>query len=184
MRVDISSGQVFSVCQAEGGGRGGAWGQGDVIVFSPAIGSPIFSVSAAGGTPVAITQVDTLQHSTHRWPFFLPDGKHFLYFAGNHFKSDSIQNSIWFSSLDGTDNHLVMPNLTDGAYADGRLLFVRGSVLFEQAFEPTDGRLLGEPIATKDRVQVDRTTWKANFSVCENNIMVYQVVGGKQGTQS
>jgi eukaryotic-like serine/threonine-protein kinase len=183
MRVDISTGQVFSVCEAVGGGRGGSWGQGDIIVFSPDIGSPIFSVSAAGGTPVAVTQVDTLQHSTHRWPFFLPDGQHFLFFAGNHFKSDSIQNGIWFSSLDGTDIHLVLPNLTDGAYADGRLLFVRDSVLFVQEFDATTGRLLGEPMATRDRVQVERSTWKSNFSACENNILVYQVVGGKQGTQ-
>ncbi len=183
MRIDISTGQVFSVCLAEGGGRGGAWGQGDVIVFCPAIGKPIFRVSAAGGTPIAVTNIDTLQHTTHRWPFFMPDGKHFLYFAGNHFKSDSIQNSIWFSSLDGTDNHLVLPNLSDGAYGNGHLMFVRDSVLFVQEFDATAGRLLGEPIATKDRVQVERTTWKSNFSVCENNILVYQVVGGKQGTQ-
>ncbi len=183
MRVDILTGQVFSVCPAAGGGRGGSWGKGDIIVFSPDIGSSIFSVSAAGGTPIAVTHIDTLQHTTHRWPFFMPDGQHFLYFAGNHLKSDSIQNSIWFSSLDGKDNHLVMPNLTDGAYVDGRLLFVRDSVLFAQEFDATTGRLLGEPIATKDRVQIERTTWKSNFSVCENNMLVYQVVGNKQGTQ-
>lgn len=183
MRVDISTGQVFSVCPFEGGGRGGSWGKGDVIVFSPQVASGLFRVSAAGGTPVAMTIVDTLQHSTHRWPFFLPDGQHLLYFAGNHFKSDSIQNSIWFTSLDGKDNHQVMPNLTDGSYAGGRLFFVRDSVLFAQEFDSKTGRLLGEPTATKERVQVERSTWKSNFSVHENNILVYQVVGGKQGTQ-
>ncbi len=183
MRVDISTGQVFPVCQFEGGGRGGTWGRGEIIVFSPRVSSGLLSIPAAGGTPVELTQVDTVQHSTHRWPFFLPDGKHLLYFAGNHFKSDSIQNSIWFLSLDGTDNHLVTPNLSDGGYADGRLFFVRDSVLFSQAFDPVEGRLIGEPVATKDKVQVERSTWKSNFSVCENNMLVYQIVGNKQGTQ-
>ena len=59
-------------------GRGGSWGPDGVILFAPATLSPLLRVNATGGTPVQVTKVDSSQHSSHRWPFFLPDGKHFL----------------------------------------------------------------------------------------------------------
>jgi serine/threonine protein kinase len=183
MRVDIATGQVFSVCDNTGGGRGGSWGKGDVIIFSPDYQSPIVKVSAAGGTPVPITEVDTVQYTTHRWPHFLPDGEHFLYFAGNHFDAESNINSVWFCSLDGKENHQVMSNLSDAGYAEGYLLYVKDSVLFAQPFDEKTGQFTGERIATKDKVQVDKTTWKSNFSARESHVLAYQDVGGKQGGQ-
>jgi len=62
-------------------GRGGAWGADGVILFSPAPTASLMRVSASGGAPVPITKLDPALHTSHRWPFFLPDGKHFLYIA-------------------------------------------------------------------------------------------------------
>jgi hypothetical protein len=70
--------------QATTGGIGpwsGSWNRDDVIVFGR-ITSPLFRVPAAGGTPVPLTQLDAArQESAHFAPWFLPDGRHFLYAA-------------------------------------------------------------------------------------------------------
>ena len=50
-----------------------------VIVFSPVPHPRALQVSASGGTPTPLTKLDPSLHTSHRWPFFLPDGKHFLY---------------------------------------------------------------------------------------------------------
>ncbi len=181
-RVDIPTGQVLTLCPVLSG-RGGAWGPGDVIVFSPSFQSDLFTVSASGGTPVQATHRDSIRFTTCRWPVLLPDGQHVIFFAGNHDAPDSSINGIWWASLDGKEMHPVLSSLADGAYADGRLFFVRDSVLFVQPFDQKTGRLSGEPVATRERVQADRTTWKANFSVSQTGILVYQLVGGKQGCQ-
>jgi eukaryotic-like serine/threonine-protein kinase len=71
--VDLSGGSALAICDAQLG-RGGTWGPNGVILFSANPSSPIMRVSATGGTPAAITRIDTTQHTSHRWPFFLPDG--------------------------------------------------------------------------------------------------------------
>lgn len=181
-RIDISTGQVSTLCQLQTG-RGGTWGPNDQIIFSPNFQSDLYAVSASGGTPVQITHRDSTTISSCRWPTVLPDGKHLLFFAGNHIAPDSSINGIWWASIDGKEMHQVMSSLSDGIFSDGRLFFVRDSVLFVQPFDQSTGRLSGDPEATKELVQIDRTTWKANFSVSQSGILVYQLVGGKQGCQ-
>ena len=95
-----------TVCDAQLG-RGGAWGPDGVIVFSP---SPIWAIAAGQRqrrTPTPLTKVDTASASSHRWPFFLPDGKHFLYFAMHHDPSKAANNGIYYASLDGRENRLL-----------------------------------------------------------------------------
>jgi hypothetical protein len=55
---------------------GGSWGADDSIIFSE-LNSSIFRISSGGGIVTPVTKVDTIQKS-HRWPPFLPDGRHFL----------------------------------------------------------------------------------------------------------
>src|SRR5262249_54582040 len=70
---DISGGPVQTLCDAPRP-RGGAWGAG-VIVFAPDVRGGLARVAATGGKPVPLTQLDASQHTTHRWPWFLPDGR-------------------------------------------------------------------------------------------------------------
>src|SRR5204862_2987 len=81
--VDASGGPVTTLCDAVNS-RGGSWSSAGEIVFAPDIRSTIFRVPASGGVPRSVTRLDTKIHTTHRWPFFLPDGRHFLYLAVNH----------------------------------------------------------------------------------------------------
>ncbi len=75
--VSAAGGAVLTLCDATGP-RGATWGDESTILFSLTWGG-IQSVSASGGLPVAVTKLDASRSETsHRWPYFLPDGRHFL----------------------------------------------------------------------------------------------------------
>src|SRR6202022_3973637 len=59
-------------------GRGGTWNQDGTILFAPFQNAALQRVAAAGGTPVPATKLGPGDNS-HRLPWFLPDGRHFLY---------------------------------------------------------------------------------------------------------
>jgi dipeptidyl aminopeptidase/acylaminoacyl peptidase len=181
-RVDLATGQVFAICAAPGG-RGGTWNRGGQIVFAPDFQSDLSEVAAMGGEPRAVTHRDTLRQTTHRWPQFLPDGRHFLYFAGNHGNVAGPDNGVWIGSLDGRDNRLLLAAVSDAHYAEGYLFFVQDSVLMARPFDASSLSFRGDAAPTAERVQFDPTTWKANVSLSNAGLMIYQPVGGRQGSQ-
>jgi hypothetical protein len=64
--------------------RGGTWGRKNVIVYSPSAPSGLWSVHADGSSAAPLTtSLFTIGEKSHRWPVFLPDGEHFLFWAGN-----------------------------------------------------------------------------------------------------
>ena len=83
MKVALDGEAPVEICAVIGMPRGGAWGRGGVIVFSPnSIDFGLLRVSAEGGRPEPATTLDTSQgENSHRWPVFLSDGLHFLYFV-------------------------------------------------------------------------------------------------------
>jgi hypothetical protein len=58
-------------------GRGSSWSQRGVIIFTPNLFEPLYKVAEGGGTPEKITE--TKPGWTHRNPYFMPDGDHFLF---------------------------------------------------------------------------------------------------------
>ena len=80
-KIDVSGGPAQILCNAAGA-RGATWNRNGVIVFALANNLPLYRVSAGGGEPVEVTVLDqTKRETSHRWPCFLPDGQHFLFFA-------------------------------------------------------------------------------------------------------
>ncbi len=80
-KVAVDRGTPVDICNASDA-RGGSWGRAGNIVFTPhLIDSPVYRVSANGGVPEPVTRIDESRgDNSHRWPVFLPDGVHFLYF--------------------------------------------------------------------------------------------------------
>jgi len=116
-----------------------------------------------------VTKLDVSQQTTHRWPQFLPDGKHFLYLAANHAQPLNIeQTGIYWSSLDGTDNKFLVHSNASGVYASGYLLYLREDTLMAQRFDAAKGQLKGGPFAAMERVQRDPGTWRAAFDASDN----------------
>lgn len=169
--VEVESGSVQVVCDAQVG-RGGTWGPDGVILFSPTPSAPMVRVSASGGNPVPITKVDPALHTSHRWPFFLPDGKHYLYLAMHHDPSKAANNAIYYASLDGKENQPLFHSQSNAIYANGFLLFGRGDQLLAQPFDPGKGKPSGEPHSVAKGVMNDISTWHMDASVSNNGLLV------------
>jgi Tol biopolymer transport system component len=135
-KVDAAGGAIQNISEAELG-NGGTWGPDGSIVFAPGPTSALYKVSAAGGRPVAVTTLDTARHEkSHRYPFFLPDGRHFLYMATDLASArDDPPNAIRLASLDGKLDKLVVQTASNAAYAAGHLLYARENTLVAQPFE-------------------------------------------------
>jgi Tol biopolymer transport system component len=181
-RIDLGGTAAVSLCGASLG-RGGSWNGDGTIVAALFYNAGIFRVPATGGTPTAITTVDFVNYSSHRWPFALPDGKHFLYLAVNHDRPTGPNTAVYFASLDGKENRLLFSSLSNAIYAAGRLLYLRDNSLMAQPFDPAAGKFTGEPQVLQENVQYDNAVWRANLSVSDNGMMVY-VSGAITGTQS
>ena len=110
--------------------RGGSWSSGDMIVFAPANQGPIMRVPAKGGVPVTVTTIDSTRHERgHRYPQFLPDGKHFLYVA----ISPAEQVATYAASIDGGAAIEVCRGGSEGRYAaPGYLLYLDAGVNMPQ----------------------------------------------------
>jgi WD40 repeat protein len=170
--IDLSGGSAQVVCDATMG-RGGAWGQGDAILYSAAPTSPLMRVSAGGGTPVPFTTIDAAQHTSHRWPFFLPDGNHFLYLALHHDPSKSANNTLYYASLDGKENRPLFRSQSNAIYADGFILFARGDQLMAQAFDPASGKVSGTPQSLVTGIMNDGATWHMDASASGDGLLIF-----------
>ncbi|MBZ5722352.1 MAG: protein kinase [Acidobacteriia bacterium] len=168
-KVDVTGGQSQVVCDAPNG-RGGAWNRDGVIVFSPDALGGLFRVSATGGSPIELTKLDKSRfESSHRWPVFLPDGKHLIYLAAN-FSGKPEMNAIFLGSLDSTDRRLLVSSTANAAYADpGYLVYLRDKTLVAQPFDRRSYALSGEAHALSDEVlflpQVDRAIFSVSSEV-------------------
>ena len=156
-RIESSGGSPLSLRDVDG--VGGAWSPGGDILFEAASG-PIYRIPATGGQPTAITRVDASRHETsHRYPFFLPDGRHFLYIALNASGNprDSA-NRIWVGSVDGGAAKPLIPAGFNPQYSEGYLLFMRGGSnvggsLLAQPFDPDRLETSGEPVTVAEQVR-------------------------------
>ena len=172
--LEVNTGVVRSLCNAPAA-RGGAWGSSGVILFTPGPRDVIHQVPVTGGASAPITKLDTKLHSTHRWPFFLPDGQHFLYVASNHSSPQGEQNGIYIASLDGKLNRFLVASLAGAAYAQGNLLFVRESTLLAQPFDLNSLSLSGSPHPVVDSVVLDLGVWHSTFTASQlSNTLIFQ----------
>jgi eukaryotic-like serine/threonine-protein kinase len=170
-KADAGGQQILVLCDAPNG-RGGTWGRDGDILFSPdAIGvKGLYRVSAQGGTAIVYTLPDKKRYETsHRWPMFLPDGRHFLYLAAN-FTGHSESNAIFVGSLDSQEKRFIVNTNANAVYVDpGYLIYKRGNTLVSQPFDTRKFTLTGEPRVISDDVlyssQIARATYSASHDV-------------------
>jgi Tol biopolymer transport system component/predicted Ser/Thr protein kinase len=181
-RIEVNGGSPVTICGANLG-RGGTWNQDGTIVAAITYNGGISRVPASGGPPTPITTVDNRNYSSHRWPWFLPDGKHFLYNAVNHNAPTSADTALFLASLDGKENRMLFHTLSSAIYVSGYLLYQREASLMAQPFDPASGKFTGEPQTLSENVQYDAGLWRANLSASKNGMLVY-ASGAASGTQT
>ena len=171
-KIEVTGGSPVVVCPIADG-RGGSWSpDGQTIVFAGRFG-PIFRVPAAGGTPVEITKLDDVTTS-HRWPEFLPDGRHFVFLATLNGNEDA-RNAIAAGSLDGTPYKPVIRHADEPHYIDGCLVFVRDGILTAQRFDPKTLTASGDAFPLKEQqIEVYSLFSRSLVTVSAAGTLVYQ----------
>jgi eukaryotic-like serine/threonine-protein kinase len=174
-KIDLSTGAIEELCDATDS-RGGAWGADGTILYGPDSRSAMWGCSAGKRSPVALTALDRSKAETsHRWPWFLPDGRHFLYFARTGGKPI---DSVYAASLDSPERKFILEASSGVAYvAPGYLLFVRGRTLFAQAFDARKLELRGEAVPIAEGVEPTGEVGPSAygpFSASGNGVLVYR----------
>jgi len=170
-KVEVTGGPVQTLTDVQVAG-GATWNQQGIIVFTRSSGEGLFQISANGGTATPLTTLDeSRKETTHAWPYFLPDGRHFLYLA----RSVERQNTgIYVGTLDSTERKLLLNVDSSIAYAPpGYLLFVRDRILMAQAFDATTLRLSDEPFPVAEQVGQNPVTLRAFFSVSQTGVLTF-----------
>ena len=161
--VPLNGGSPFTVCATgppHGGhsNSGGSWSQGDVIVFGPLEDGALYSISAKGGTRKQVTVPKSTARGD-RWPWFLDDGQHFLYVAGE------TEFELRVGSLRAAPAEIIGPIESHVAYGAGYLFFVRGGNLMAQRFDPDRRTLLGDPIDLGRRTGIEPHHQRGMFAL-------------------
>ena len=182
-KVDTAGGPAIALCDVQDG-RGGSWNREGVILFQPRFSDPLFKVAAGGGTPEQLTKLDEKQfHVAHRWPMFLPDGHRFLFYVvATTNPATSEHSGVYLGSLDSPEVRQVMRVDSRVAYAQGTLLYKRGSTLMAQPFDPEHVKLTGDSLPLVAEVSGGAYSWGgADFGVSDQGVLAYRAgTGGGQ----
>ncbi|MGH9566665.1 MAG: protein kinase domain-containing protein, partial [Candidatus Angelobacter sp.] len=122
-RIAAAGGPVQTICDATDG-RGGSWNAEGTIIFAPSFEGPLYRVREAGGTPQKLT--DAKPGWTHRDPYFLPDGDHFLFLAFDT-KLGAIEGAVYAGSLKGGEPKLLLQQASNVQLSRDYLLYFHGS---------------------------------------------------------
>jgi Tol biopolymer transport system component/predicted Ser/Thr protein kinase len=183
-KLDIAGGTPQNLAAYTNPSAGVSWSRQDVILFGSA--GVINRVSASGGEASPVTVLDS-KHSEAAQidPFFLPDGKHFLYYRVMPNKDSS---GVFTGSLDakpteqGQKPLLVSPAEAmyvapgAGGAGSGYLFFLRGEALMAQPFDVGRLELTGRAVQVADRVSTN--TFGGLFSISNNGVLAHAATGG------
>jgi eukaryotic-like serine/threonine-protein kinase len=174
-KIDINGGPPLDVCDATDG-RGGTWNKDGTIIFAPASNGGLSKVTDGGGSPIEIIKADSSNIAQSlRWPYFLPDGVHFLYSIENTSTGSSNNDVVRVASIkDNSFNKIVLHGSTNTQYSNGMLFFIRQSTLLAQTFDLGSMKLKDNPVSVVTGVQYYDARIKGIFSVSNNGDLIYQ----------
>jgi Tol biopolymer transport system component len=137
---------------------------------------------ARSSSPPATTAASTASNS-HRFPQFLPDGRHFLFLARVSDGSQDSLNEVMVASLDGGAPRALLRAPTNVAFAAGRLLYVRGRALVARRFAP--GRLLleADERVLAEGVRLIPAASLGVFSASSSGVLAYDQGADAESTQ-
>ena len=172
-KVSVTGGPAETIT-ASPASFGGTWNRDGVILFATGPGSQILRVPSAGGSPTPVTLIDLSQQALgHSWPYFLPDGKHFLYTIA---ASNPENSGIYVGSLDSKDAKLILKASSSALYGPpGYLLFNRAGTLLAQPFDADRLELKGDAIPMAEGVQFNAANGKAAVAVSSNGVLAYRL---------
>jgi Tol biopolymer transport system component len=166
-KISVAGGPAIHVCDALGG-YDGTWGKSDWILFDGSSRDSIRGVPASGGIPKGITSIDHAHGETsHAWPFFLPDGRHFLFVA---YKAGSA-DEIHIGALDSKESRVVGQTESRAEYTlPGYLVYVKEGTLVARPFDAGSGRTTGDPVPVGENIE----GYVGDFSLSSAGVLAYR----------
>jgi serine/threonine protein kinase/Tol biopolymer transport system component len=171
-RIEPGGGAPVTICDIPvGAGNSGTWGAADDILITNIQGVAISRVSATGGKPVNVVEADASRGEIRlNWPWYLPDGKRFLYFVRLRDKSARVM-----LAEPGKPPRAILSVCSIVQYAEpGFLFFAREGAFLAQRFDWRSGRLSGEPVPIAEHVDYFETSGRASFAVSLSGTLAYQ----------
>lgn len=169
-KVSIDGGPVQIICDAVEG-RGGSWSPNGTVIFTPNITEPLYRVPEGGGTPQKLT--DAKPGWTHRNPYFLPDGEHFL-FISREPSGSATAGSLYAGSLKGGEPKLLLDRASNVQYSGGYLLYFKDGSVVAQAFDASALKLSGDPVPIAERVDYWNARDSAYFTASPGGVLLYR----------
>ena len=170
-RVPAEGGDVDEVDDVKNA-RGGTWNAKGQILFAPTSDGPLFVIPAAGGDARQVTALDTTRGETgHRFPSFLPDGRHFLYSV---LPPRDGKFTIRVGDLDGGKTDSVAALGSGARYAaPGYLIYQNGLALTALRFGASSHKVKGPPVTLREASNVTNYSGAASFTVADGRALVY-----------
>jgi len=148
-KIDHSGGPVQTLCDALGV-LGGTWNRNGDILLGGLTG--VQRVSAAGGVVSNLPE----HSATGIYPFFLPDGRHYLAIRG---AAGSTEAGVWLSSMDGPETRHILPDASDAEIIEppqgsqvGAVLFTRAGTLMALPFDMKRLEAAGDAVPVAERI--------------------------------
>jgi Tol biopolymer transport system component/tRNA A-37 threonylcarbamoyl transferase component Bud32 len=177
-RISIQGGAPVTLADAPIG-QGAAWSPTGTIVFAESPNGPLVRVPDTGGTPVPVTRLASGDLG-HVFPWFLPDGRHFLYLV----RAPQPRKGIYVGSLDSLEEKRVRPAREKAIYAPpGYLLFLDEGRLLAQKFDTDSLEVSGDVIPIADSVAYVNTDGRVSIDVSPNRTLAYRVSGIRTASQ-
>ena len=171
-RVDVAGGPVITLARGIDQ-RGGTWSPDGLILYTGNSYGPVSKISADGGAVTAATTLDTTRaETTHRYPYFLPDGRHFLYLARRAGAGAGENPTIFVGEVGSDKRTAVMEVASNIAYASGHLIYIRGGVLVAQRFDTGKLAVEGPAVPLVDDARMDTRFSRGVFAVSENGVLI------------
>jgi Tol biopolymer transport system component len=170
--IDLANEKIEEIADAPSG-YGGAWGSDGTILYSPDERTPIYRVNAKGGDAKAVTTLDPARHDeAHRWPQFLPDGRHFLFMP---WTAGTVTRKIQLGALDGAPPRTLFESESAAVVAGQYLLYVREGTgrLMAQALSLDRFEVVGRPmtVVADDNVDLNWATGAPLLSASSSTLV-------------
>ncbi len=180
-KVNLSGGDPVELCECDAW-FGASWGPDDRIVFAADTGG-LFRVSAFGGQPEQITQLDEAAGEvSHRLPHLLPDGKAVLFTVRyGTFPMDWKRVRIFVQSLETGQRKPLLVDASDARYVpSGHLVFAREARLLAVPFDLERLEVTGDEVPVLEGISrsiytfnTSRETGAAQFSFSATGVLAY-----------
>jgi serine/threonine protein kinase len=159
-RFDMDLNLARTVAGVSGTGlKGGSWNSlGTLLLGLPGDWMPLYSLPANGGNAVPVTRLEPGQ-TLQTYPFFLPDGRHFLFFGrttdGQGIYTGTLDSKVTRKLFDADSAPVFAP--------PDRVLFARRGALLAQRVDLKTLDPVGEPVSISAEVFVDNSVGSSSI---------------------